>query len=83
MRCSLVQMIKHVPYTHKVDVYSFGIILWELMTAEVPFESMIGVQAAFAVACKVSMVAVCVSGQVPRGSSTRCHLRPALSRRLL
>lgn len=48
------EMIKEKPYTKKVDVYSFGIVLWELTTALLPFQGMTPVQAAFAVAEKVS-----------------------------
>ena len=47
------EMIKEKPYTRKVDVYSFGIVLWELTTALLPFQGMTPVQAAFAVAEKV------------------------------
>ncbi len=43
------EMIQHRPYTHKVDVYSFGIVLWELITGLLPFQNMTAVQAAFAV----------------------------------
>lgn len=42
------EMIKEKPYTRKVDVYSFGIVLWELTTALVPFQGMTPVQAAYA-----------------------------------
>ncbi|KAG5605862.1 hypothetical protein H5410_027354 [Solanum commersonii] len=34
------EMIQHQPYTHKVDVYSFGIVLWELLTGMLPFQKM-------------------------------------------
>ncbi|PKA49883.1 Serine/threonine-protein kinase HT1 [Apostasia shenzhenica] len=42
------EMIKEKTYTRKVDVYSFGIVLWELTTALVPFQGMTPVQAAYA-----------------------------------
>jgi len=45
-------MIQHRPYNQKVDVYSFGIVLWELVTGNVPFANMTAVQAAFAVVNK-------------------------------
>eukprot|EP00249_Psilotum_nudum_P017529 c26373_g2_i1 orf=695-1699(+) len=43
------EMIQHRSYNHKVDVYSFGIVLWELITGNLPFQNMTAVQAAFAV----------------------------------
>ncbi|MQM12255.1 hypothetical protein Taro_045170 [Colocasia esculenta] len=46
------EMIQHRPYNHKVDVYSFGIVLWELITGMLPFQNMSAVQAAFAVVNK-------------------------------
>ncbi|XP_010270068.1 PREDICTED: serine/threonine-protein kinase HT1 isoform X2 [Nelumbo nucifera] len=46
------EMIKEKQYTKKVDVYSFGIVLWELTTALLPFQGMTPVQAAFAVSEK-------------------------------
>lgn len=46
------EMIQHRPYNQKVDVYSFGIVLWELVTGSVPFANMTAVQAAFAVVNK-------------------------------
>lgn len=42
-------MIQRRPYNQKVDVYSFGIVLWELITGMLPFQNMTAVQAAFAV----------------------------------
>ncbi|KAM0020490.1 putative dual-specificity kinase TKL-Pl-4 family [Helianthus debilis subsp. tardiflorus] len=46
------EMIQHRSYTQKVDVYSFGIVLWELITGMLPFQNMTAVQAAFAVVNK-------------------------------
>jgi len=46
------EMIQHRAYNQKVDVYSFGIVLWELITGMLPFATMSPVQAAFAVVNK-------------------------------
>ncbi|KAI5080875.1 hypothetical protein GOP47_0004058 [Adiantum capillus-veneris] len=43
------EMMQNRSYTHKVDVYSFGIVLWELVTGNIPFQKMTAVQAASAV----------------------------------
>ncbi|CAN6450623.1 unnamed protein product [Victoria cruziana] len=39
-------------YNNKVDVYSFSIVLWELLTNRLPFEGMSNLQAAYAAAFK-------------------------------
>ncbi|ESW10079.1 hypothetical protein PHAVU_009G179100 [Phaseolus vulgaris] len=46
------EMIKEKHHTKKVDVYSFGIVLWELLTGKTPFDNMTPEQAAFAVSHK-------------------------------
>jgi serine/threonine protein kinase len=39
-------------YNHKVDVYNFAIVLWELLTNRMPFEGMSNLQATYAAAFK-------------------------------
>ncbi|XP_022720465.1 serine/threonine-protein kinase HT1-like [Durio zibethinus] len=46
------EMIKKKPYGRKVDVYSFGLILWEMLAGTIPYEDMNPIQAAFAVVNK-------------------------------
>lgn len=43
------EMIKHKHYGRKVDVYSFGLVLLEMVSGRIPYEDMTPVQAAFAV----------------------------------
>lgn len=46
------EMIKRKNYGRKVDVYGFGLILWELMAGTMPYGDMSPAQAAFAVVHK-------------------------------
>mmetsp|Transcript_13879 Transcript_13879/g.16998 ORF Transcript_13879/g.16998 Transcript_13879/m.16998 type:complete len:1403 (+) Transcript_13879:63-4271(+) len=44
------EVIRHESYSSNADVYSFGLVLWQLITRQVPFATMSPVQAAYAVA---------------------------------
>jgi len=46
------EMCKRKPYGRKVDVYSFGLVLWELVSGSLPYEEMTPLQAAYAVVNK-------------------------------
>ncbi|PIN19326.1 Tyrosine kinase [Handroanthus impetiginosus] len=46
------EMIKRKHYGCKVDVYGFGLILWEFVAGTIPYEDMTPIQAAFAVVNK-------------------------------
>lgn len=50
------EMIKHKQYGRKVDVYSFGLLLWEMVAGTIPYEEMNPIQAAFAVVDKVGVL---------------------------
>ena len=43
-------MIAHQQYDYRCDVYSFGMLLWEISHQQVPFRSQNALQAAYAVA---------------------------------
>lgn len=47
------EMISNKAFSMKADVYSFGIILWEMLTGDIPYNDMSTIQAAFAVVDKV------------------------------
>ena len=44
------EVIRHEEYDKRCDVYSFAILAWEMLTYRVPFDNMMPVEAAFAVA---------------------------------
>ncbi|XP_050235017.1 serine/threonine-protein kinase STY8-like [Mercurialis annua] len=43
------EVINHQPYDQKADIFSFAIVLWELITAKVPYDTMTPLQAALGV----------------------------------
>lgn len=46
------EVIEHKPYGEKADVFSFGVVLWELLTGLVPYNDMTPLQAAVGVVQK-------------------------------
>jgi serine/threonine protein kinase len=48
----VVQVIEHKPYDRKADVFSFAIVLWELLTGKIPYENLTPLQAAVGVVQK-------------------------------
>ncbi|XP_051200023.1 serine/threonine-protein kinase STY8 [Lolium perenne] len=43
------EIINHMPYDHKADVFSFAIVLWELVTLKIPYDNMTPLQAVLGV----------------------------------
>ncbi|CAN1122242.1 Serine/threonine-protein kinase STY17 [Linum perenne] len=46
------EVIEHKPYDHKADVFSFAIVMWELLTGELPYSYLTPLQAAVGVVQK-------------------------------
>lgn len=43
------EVLNSQPYNHKVDVYSYGMILWEMLTGDIPFNGFTQMEVALAV----------------------------------
>ncbi|XP_030943066.1 serine/threonine-protein kinase STY46-like isoform X1 [Quercus lobata] len=61
------EVIEHKPYDHKADVFSFAIVLWELLTGKLPYEYLTPLQAA------VGVVQKCLRPIIPK------HTHPKLA----
>lgn len=46
------EVIEHKPYDEKADVFSFGVVIWELLTCKIPYSDMTPLQAAVGVVQK-------------------------------
>lgn len=51
-------------YDHKVDVYSFSLVLWELLTNTTPFKGKCCMTAAYAAVTQVSTCDIFYDGQM-------------------
>lgn len=38
------EVIEHKPYDERADVFSFGVVLWELLTCKIPYSDMTPLQ---------------------------------------
>ena len=48
----LFQVIESKPVSEESDTFSYGVVMWEMLTQEVPFKGLEGVQVAWLVVAK-------------------------------
>lgn len=60
-----LQVIQQLPVTSACDVFSYSVVLWELLTHEVPFKNLEGLQVAWLVVAK---------GEVQFNYRLKCYL---------
>jgi len=52
------EVILHKPYNHKCDLYSYGMMVWEVLHRQLPFAASTPLQAAFVVAMQGTRPAI-------------------------
>jgi serine/threonine protein kinase len=60
------EVIRHTRYDHRVDVYSFGIVAWEMLSGQLPYGELSPIQAAAAVVVE-NLRPPLGEGALPRG----------------
>ena len=60
------EVIRHSRYDHRVDVFSFGIVCWEMLSGQLPYDQLSPIQAAAAVV--VENLRPAVEGNMPPGT---------------
>eukprot|EP00741_Cyanophora_paradoxa_P011412 tig00020556_g11023.t1 len=61
-RWAAPEVLRNERYSEKVDIYSYAIVIWEMLTGEVPYSDLSPIQAAVAVAEKN------VRPEIPKGT---------------
>jgi serine/threonine protein kinase len=55
MRSCIVEVITSATYSEKADVYSYGVVIWEVLTRQAPWQGMQPMQIAYGVVHQVRL----------------------------